>query len=432
MRSTIVNGILMTGLLLVCGCESEPQAQEQVESHLAIAAELDSGHDADTGARTTKSTAEPEINSALEPTPLTGLDQPGWTTYRNGPESTGVATTELPEQLEVIWKYEIDKGYIEGSPIIVGGHQPRVYIGGEGEKTKGQLLALDLATGELIWKFDTESGFVTAPAFLDGRIYIGEMEGAFHCIDESGASVWQFSPEGAIDSSANFFEDLVLFGSRDTRLYALDRKSGDVAWNLETEDEVRCGITVVEGRAFVAGCDGALHIVDVASGKEIGSVPINSPTGVTPAATGDVVYVGTEQAGLYAIDWKQAEENWNFTDEEGYIQTRSSPAVSGGNVVFGARDRNVYSIDTVTGEENWRTELKAGIDSSAIIVGQRVFVGSTDGRLYALNLENGEIVWQAEFEGGFLASPAAAFGRLVVATDRGVIYCLGGRGGPLP
>ena len=345
-----------------------------------------------------------------------------WPLFRGNAQSQGVATSKLPSKLEVLWQHDIPKGAFEGTPIIVGTKQkPVVYIG----DADGSLLAMALKTGKVLWEFKSEIGFTTAPAYRDGLIYIGDLDGKFFCVDESGKKVWEFAAEDSIDSSANFYKNMVLFGSRDAKLYALDAKSGELIWQLDTSDQVRCSISVVGGRAFVAGCDGALHIVQLDEGKELTSIAIDSPTGVTPAALGDNIFVGTEQSGYYGIDWKLAQRKWNFNDKEGPISSRSSPSVVAGHVVFGARNRKVYSVDPDTGKQNWATELKANIDSSPVIVGQRVFIGSTDGRFYELELKTGKILWQKQFNGGFVSSPAVGFGKLVVATDRGVVYCLG-------
>ena len=354
--------------------------------------------------------------------------------FRGDAKSTGVASTKLPDKLDVVWKFEVKKGAFESSPIVVGGKNKMVYIG----DLDGRMYALDLETGKLHWEFKTVSvreteakgkthggiGFETAAAYKNDRLYIGDLDGFFYCVDMDGNEVWQLQSDGVIHSSANFYKETVLFGSEDTKLYALDAKTGAKKWELETADQVRCSVTVVDGRAFVAGCDGALHTINLDKGEEESSVVIESPTGVTPAVVGDMAFVGTEQAGVLALNWKKAETKWHFSPDGG-LATRSSPAVNKDHVVFGSRERTVFSVNPKTGKQNWSKTLKANVDSSPVIVGDRVFVGSTDGRLYALSLKNGDVLWQKQLNGGIVGSPAVAFERLIIATDRGLVYCLG-------
>jgi outer membrane protein assembly factor BamB len=181
----------------------------------------------------------------------------------------------------------------------------------------------------------------------------------------------------------------------------------------------------VQRRCFVAGCDGQLHVIDVNEGKEVASVEIDSPTGVTPAAVGDRVFFGTEGGTFFCIDWAQAKVVWTFSDDRHGQAFRSSPAAAKQAVVFGGRNKRVHALDPEKGTELWRFAAKSRIDASPVIAGDRVFVAATDGRLYALDLKSGKPLWEHETGGGFVGSPAVAAGRLVIASDDGVVYCFG-------
>jgi outer membrane protein assembly factor BamB len=369
-------------------------------------------------------------DAAKKPAPATvksDVDSKSWSVFRGNRQSTGVAVCELPAELEVLWKYEVPKGAFEGTATIVADPKDPakqiVYVG----DLDGKLFAFDLATGEKKWEFTTEIGFMTAPAVREGLIYIGDIDGIFYCIDQEGKKVWSVQLDGEIDSSANFHGDNVLVGSQDARLYAFNAKTGEPAWRYEAQDQIRCSITGAEDRAFVAGCDGFFHVVDLTNGKEAGNTDIGNPTGSTPAMLGDMVYFGTEGGSFFASDWKKIENVWEFEDEVGGRTIRGCAAVNKDHVVFGASNRQVYSLNPKTGKQNWTVKLKAKIDSSPVIVGDRVFVASTDGRFYALKLKDGSITWEKQFNGGFISSPAVAFERLVIASDRGVVYCLGSK-----
>ena len=64
-----------------------------------------------------------------------------------------------------------------------------------------------------------------------------------------------------------------IFGSQDATLYCLDG-AGKQVWKHTIGDQIRCFPTVVANRAFVAGCDSTLHIIDLDTGKSTGGVPI--------------------------------------------------------------------------------------------------------------------------------------------------------------
>jgi eukaryotic-like serine/threonine-protein kinase len=210
-------------------------------------------------------------------------------------------------------------------------------------------------------------------------------------------------------------------------LYCLNAETGKLVWRFTTQDQIRCMPTVVGDRSFVAGCDSTLHIIDLVEGKEVAGVPIEGPTGVTPAVFGDHVFFGTEGGVVFSIDWKQAKVAWKAQPAGSAQPYRASPAVQEGIVVVGSRNRKVEAFDPATGNALWSFATKQRIDSSPVIVGSRVFVGAADGRLYGLNLKDGKQLWEYQATGGFTGSPAVADGKLVIATDRGVVYCFGSR-----
>ena len=56
----------------------------------------------------------------------------------------------------------------------------------------------------------------------------------------------------------------------------------------------------------------------------------------------------------------------------------SSPAVSNGVVYVGSYDKNLYAIDAMTGAEKWRFKTGNYVGSSPAVSNGVVYVGSDD------------------------------------------------------
>jgi eukaryotic-like serine/threonine-protein kinase len=56
-----------------------------------------------------------------------------------------------------------------------------VYIGG-GE---GALLALEAATGEVLWRWQTDGIVGSSPAVVEGVVYVGSSDGFVYAVGES-------------------------------------------------------------------------------------------------------------------------------------------------------------------------------------------------------------------------------------------------------
>jgi len=68
----------------------------------------------------------------------------------------------------------------------------------------------------------------------------------------------------------------------------------------------------------------------------------------------------------------------------------SSPALANGVVYVGSGDDNVYALNADTGAKLWSYTTGGGVyDSSPAVANGVVYVGSDDKNLYALNAKNG-------------------------------------------
>src|SRR5436309_90921 len=68
-----------------------------------------------------------------------------WPLFRGNTVQNGVAAAQLPDKLEVLWKFDA-KDSIEGAPAVVG---VTAYVASMDE----HLYALDLATGKEKWRY---------------------------------------------------------------------------------------------------------------------------------------------------------------------------------------------------------------------------------------------------------------------------------------
>ncbi|MBN1881888.1 MAG: PQQ-like beta-propeller repeat protein, partial [Deltaproteobacteria bacterium] len=71
----------------------------------------------------------------------------------------------------------------------------------------------------------------------------------------------------------------------------------------------------------------------------------------SPAVVKDVVYFGSNDDHLYALDAKTGDVKW-YINPEDWVD--SSPYVVDGIVYFGCRDWNLYAVDVKTGQKKWR------------------------------------------------------------------------------
>jgi outer membrane protein assembly factor BamB len=219
--------------------------------------------------------------------------------------------------------------------------------------------------------------------------------------------------------------DRVVVGSYDGNLYGLDAKSGKQAWSVHTENYVHGTPAIVDGIAYLAGCDEVFRVIRVSDGKELSNLPVGAYTGASVAVAGGRAFFGTFDNEVLAVDLAGRKVVWRYQPKDRQFPFYSSAAIADGKVILGGRDKVVHAIDAASGKPSWTFTTRARVESSAAVAGSRVLIGSSDGRFYVLDLKSGKEVWQYEAGSPITASPAVADGVVVVGTTDGTIICFG-------
>lgn len=187
----------------------------------------------------------------------------------------------------------------QSSAAVVDG---TVYVGCR----DAHVYAFDAATGRKKWDYPTSKSWVNGtPAVRDGVVYVGTSDSArFLALDaKTGRLRWIFDAKAYVFSSAALAGDLAFFGSHNGRMYAVDTKAGTLAWQFQTEASQRDAMNVLnddgsfsqDAFAPVFGDFEDMYL-DFYRYISIGAIMSS------PAVDRGVVYVGSMDGNLYALD----------------------------------------------------------------------------------------------------------------------------------
>ena len=139
----------------------------------------------------------------------------------------------------------------------------------------------------------------------------------------------------------------------------------------------------------------------------------------SPTVANGIVYVGSEDHNLYALDAASGRKHWSY--ETGGNISFSSPTAVKGIVYVGSEDHSLYALDAASGHKQWSYQTQGFINSSPTVVKGIVYVGSTDGSLYALDAASGRKRWSYQTGnhptgGSITSSPTVANDIVYVGT----------------
>jgi len=144
----------------------------------------------------------------------------------------------------------------------------------------------------------------------------------------------------------------------------------------------------------------------------------------SPVISDGVVYIGSIDGSLYAIDLVTGKKRWSYATEDAI---EASPLVHDGMVYVGSCDGFFYALDATTGALLWKYEtddtIMAGATYSQSPDGRTVvLVGGYDARLYCFVAKSGEKLWSYETSHYLNGTPAVADGKAVFGGCDAVLH----------
>lgn len=247
-------------------------------------------------------------------------------------------------------------------------------------------------------------------------------------------AVWAYETRGPVTSSPVVTADgHIAFGSHDGSLHVLDPK-GTPHWSFATDDLIFSSPAAVKGVVYVGSDDDHLYALDLTTKKmawrfRVGSCRHN--VGVGPEASrcdvdagptigpDGVIYTGGD--AIYAIN-PDGTLRWRFRTG-GHVS--SAPALlPDGTVVAGSQDNLIYAV-AADGTKRWDFRAGGDVESSPAVGDDgTVYVGSDDGKLYALS-PKGQRLWAFTAGDDIRASPAiGADGTIFVGAFDSLMYAI--------
>lgn len=190
---------------------------------------------------------------------------------------------------------------------------------------------------------------------------------------------------------------------------------GHVRWKFQTGGAVYSSPVVADGIVYVGSNDHYLHAIDARKGSEVWKFKTGANVNGTAAVANGVVYFLSLDGNAYASNARTGVSIWKFeTGGEsrlsaagiyGLMPSRevlpdlwdfflSSPTVTGGTVYFGSGDHNIYALDAETGKLKWKHLAGDVVHSSPAVVNGVLYIGCWDGAMYALDAQSGELKWK--------------------------------------
>ena len=320
-------------------------------------------------------------------------------------------------------------GYYQSKPTVAEG---KVFIGGPSHF----VYALDYLTGEEVWRFELGGAISGAPAYSNGRIFVGQQGGEeyFYCLDATdGHMIWRQSL-GWVWSSANVYDGKVFVPGVDGYLNCLREEDGSILWRYRTGRAAHPEPPIDNGKVFFGSWDHYCYALDTNKGTVLWQFYTEgSPDSGAPIAYKGRLYLPIGGNSFRCLDAKTGEILWEFRLKRSIFN--ASPALHDGKLFISVSERggaipvasSIYCLDAETGKVIWKHQ-GGGLTAPVVADGKVYFASTSDPFFYCVDEKgNGNgtttILWKYKMGDRVDESVPAIYGGLAyILCSDGYLY----------
>lgn len=302
-----------------------------------------------------------------------------------------------PGDGNAVWEAPRESG--TAGPAALG-EDLAVFVSGRGEEA--ELVAVRRDDGEEAWTAGIGGASPGGVTVANGAALVGTRAGEVVAVDlASGDEAWRFEAEGTVEGPPASVADVILATGQDldpaerrASLHALDPEDGSERWSVPVEDVVGASSAPsgVDALVVFGGGDLRVRAVDPEDGTVRWEVVTRAPfpARTAPAIPGDVVAADT-LGHVYRLDPGTGEERWRFR-VPGLVLT-GSPVVAGEAVLIADESGQVSAIDLDRGVLVWRHTIGEGPMRGVALGDDAVIAASATGDVVAFEHDpDGELL----------------------------------------
>jgi len=327
----------------------------------------------------------------------------------------------------------ISGGQYQASPVVV---DSVVFAGGPG----GFLHAIDVRSGQELWRFETNGKIAATPRVAEGKVFVGQhlKNDEYYAVDQkTGEPVWINENFGWTHVGATGYAGNRIFvGTPRGKMHAINADDGSILWifNAGQNNGFYPHPATDSTRVYTGSHDGYYYAFNQVTGDVVWSTKTSNPYGAggnpdsaAPVLWKGKVYLQKRGHWIAALDQDTGAQLWDWEAPDGFLQNGTVAAYD--NKIFGSAIRRVtaipynstiYAFNDIEngGNKLWEYKGGGGLTAPVVAEGKLIFGSTGDVFLTCLNPDDGSVIWRFYTGGEMYESVPALYGNKVFVLCR--------------
>lgn len=239
--------------------------------------------------------------------------------------------------------------------------------------------------------------------------------------------LWRFETGKRILSSPILVNNVLIFGSNDGYLYAVNAEDGTLVWSYEVGEPIQSRPLEISGIVYSFGGD-IFVALDTLTGEEIwrndksDDKPNRNDSwdyhDASPVADDKNVYFGSSTGTVYGFNLTNGKLDWEMKAEDaGAIH--STPVISDGILYYADWKGCLRAVSIEKKEILWEVKWGQAFQSEIVLQDGYLYLGGRNMKFSKIHAEDGEVVWEYKDAAGswITGTPVLSEGLIYVSTS---------------
>lgn len=182
-----------------------------------------------------------------------------------------------------------------------------------------------------------------------------------------------------------------------------------VLWKFKTGGPVKSSPAIVDDLIFIGSSDKNVYAIDLKNGQQVWAYPATDGIEAAPCVVEGLVFIGSSDGFLYALDAKDGSLKWKYQTEGQILGAANWTRSPAGRIwiLVGSYDNKLHCVDSADGKVVWTYETGNYINGSPAVDNQKAVFGGCDALIHVVSLIDGSKI--TEIDGGSYIAASAAF-----------------------
>lgn len=319
---------------------------------------------------------------------------------------SGAMVSAVSEAGALLWQADLapnkDAGDASGGGMATDGHTLFVASG------YGTLTALDVATGDILWRQDLDAAGTSAPTIVGGIVYLVAGDNRAWAIDAgTGRINWTVNGVAADNNISGggapaVGQSLAVFPFSSGDVEAVFRRGGFNRWTasisggrdglaISAMTDILADPVLDSGRVYVGNFAGRLSALDAATGERLWTARQGAAGAIVPVGRTDL-FTLNDWNQLVRLSARDGETVWarqlplflsDNPKRRTEVTVHHGPLLAGDRLIVASSDGQLRSFSVEDGSQTSAVQMPAGAASAPIVVNQTLYLISDKGTLLA-------------------------------------------------